>query len=117
MTRDQFESQTEYGMSRAFSSLNQMINCGDTIYILEKDKGIHVVDVSSVFSPQKLGYLSIPGCEYIQAKPGLLYIQCAVDLVVFDFGENKEVNRVRDIFPPRFEVRDGEVGIYQGPKI
>lgn len=72
------------------------------LLIVEKFKGVHVIDVSSPSNPKNLSFVEIPGCVDVAVKNNILYADSYIDLVAIDV-ENiqkiKEINRLKDIFP------------------
>jgi hypothetical protein len=116
MTREQFENQTIVEESRGFTTIDQVITTGNHLLVLEKDLGIHLIDISNFATPEKTAFLKIPACEKTQAKGDTLYIQSAVDLVLFDLNTQEVILRHRDFFSPRFildypNVPEGSIAI------
>lgn len=72
------------------------------ILIVEKHKGVHILDVSAPANPKNVFFIEIPGCVDIAVKNSVLYADSYIDLVaidVSDLAKIKEVNRVKDAFP------------------
>lgn len=117
MTREQFESQTSFQTHRAIVKIDKVVKNEKYALALEKDLGIHIVDVNDFDAPKKIGFLKIPGCEDLDVDDNdYLYIHSAVDLVVFDLNNLQVELRHRNFFEPRFDldypnVPEGSVAI------
>lgn len=72
------------------------------VFISEKYKGIHIIDNTDSLSPQKTGFIRVPGCVDLAIKGNVIYADNAVDLVAIELGAEgsiKGINRVKNIFP------------------
>jgi len=72
------------------------------LLIVEYQKGIHVIDISSPSNPQNKLFIEVPGCVDIAVKDNALYADSYTDLVTIDLSDishPKEANRVKDVFP------------------
>lgn len=93
------------------------------LYQVEKNKGIHVLDIQNASKPVKLAFIQIAGAQELSIKGNLLYANNYNDLVVIDI-ENimdiKLIKRMPEVFhiinttaPPEngyFECIDIEKG-------
>jgi hypothetical protein len=73
-------------------------------YIFQVDvgSGIHVIDNSVPSKAERVGFITINGCEQISIKGNFLYTNSYADLVTIDLSDVKnirEVNRQTNIFP------------------
>lgn len=74
----------------------------NTLFIVEKLKGIHVYDLSVPTNPQNIRFINVPGCVDIAIKDNTLYADSYVDLVAIDIqnlNSMKEISRVKDALP------------------
>jgi len=74
----------------------------DHLFIVEKMKGIHVIDNSDPASPVNKTFIEVPGNVDIAIKGDVLYADSYVDLVALDISdlENvREAGRVKDVLP------------------
>lgn len=55
-----------------------------TIYIIEKDSGIHVIDNRLPTTPKPLRFIKMLGCEDIAIKGNIMYADNFTDLVAID---------------------------------
>ncbi len=102
MTRTELESSIKFLAARDFNSLAKVYVKGDTIYVTQKYAGVHVINNSNPQSPQKLGFISIPGCVDIAVKGKILYADNAVDLISIDISNLNQLivkERIKNIFP------------------
>lgn len=75
---------------------------GEILYIVERLKGIHMVDVSDRSHPQNVRFIELPGCVDLAVKNNTLYADSYVDLVTLDISDPKQVKeivRLKDAFP------------------
>ncbi len=73
----------------------------DTLYINERNRGIHVIDNSDPFEPQPLRFIEIPGNLDIEIRGNRLYADSFIDLVTLDISNPdtvQEVSRQTDVF-------------------
>jgi hypothetical protein len=68
------------------------------IYIVERYRGVHVIDNSNPANPRPTGFLIAPGCMDVAVKDGVIYVDNAVDLVAFDLEAGVETKRLRHYF-------------------
>lgn len=90
------------GGRRNFGDVGRLYLYGDYLFLNERNIGIHVIDNSNPFDPQKISFIAIPGNTEISIRSNNLYANSYVDLVTLSIGdiENiQETTRVRDIFP------------------
>lgn len=72
---------------------------GTRLLIVEKYRGIHVVDNSDPGHPDFRAFIVAPGCLDLAMKDNILYLDNAVDLVAFDLDARQLTERMRDFFP------------------
>jgi hypothetical protein len=127
---DPFDEWTPYFMKRpeleksiSLSSARDMTYPGKiwtddntrTIYVVERYKGLHIIDNTDPASPQRRGFIIAPGCMDVAVKDGIIYLDNAVDLVAFDPAANNGAGavtkRLTNYFPepasPAGERYDG----------
>ena len=102
-------SRTELEKSISFTEAKEMMQAGkiylkgDTIFINEKYKGIHVIDNTNPSNPQKIGFIVIPGCIDMAMKENILFADNSIDLVAINLtGGLSQLNvskRLIGIFP------------------
>ena len=74
-----------------------------TIYIIEKDSGIHVIDNRVPATPKPIRFIKMLGCEDIAIKGTIMYADNFTDLVTIDVAnpnQPKMVSRIPGIYPP-----------------
>lgn len=102
MLRDSLERSIKYTAARDMKKTGKIYLKGTLIFINEKYEGIHVVDNHDPSNPQKIGFISIPGCIDIAAKDNILYADNAVDLVAIDLANIPQISvtkRIPYVFP------------------
>jgi hypothetical protein len=77
---------------------------GKYIFLNEVDKGIHVIDNSDPWHPQRVSFIDIPGNLDIAVKGNTLYADMYTDFVAIDISNPRSVQLkklVEDVFPYR----------------
>jgi hypothetical protein len=72
---------------------------GDEIYVVERYKGVHIIDNSDPAHPVQTKFIVAPGCMDVAVKDNIIYIDNAVDLVAFDLAAGIVTKRIKDYFP------------------
>ena len=88
--------------ARPINDANRILTRGDTLYVVERDVGLHVIDNGDPSAPEKLAFIEVPGARNAVAKDDHIYIDSYVDLVVIDVADVaaiEEVGRVEDALP------------------
>ena len=110
---DPFGGWTPYFMKRAdlersvsyADGAKEMVNPGkiwttqDKIYVVERYKGVHIIDNTNPANPRPTGFITAPGCMDIAIKEGVVYLDNAVDLVAFDLASGTVTKRLKNYFP------------------
>lgn len=102
MSRSNLEKSIKYVGPRDLINPGKIYLKGHLFFIVEKYKGIHVIDNSNPEKPVKTGFIQIPGCMDLAIKGASIYADNAVDLVTISFENLDEVvitGRVKDAFP------------------
>ncbi len=69
------------------------------LFVVEKLRGIHILDLTTPTNPKNVGFIEVPGCIDLAIKNNILFADSYVDLVaidVSDISKIKEVNRVKN---------------------
>jgi len=94
-----------------FSHPGKIYILGETIFVNEIRKGIHVVDNTDPANTEVISFIQIPGNIDMAIKNNILYADSYVDLVAIDISDLddiKEVSRFEDVFSyslPPYEVQ------------
>jgi len=103
MKRAELEKSISFSLAREMIQPGKIYLKGDTIYINEKYKGIHVIDNTDPTNPKKIGFIVIPGCIDMAMKTDILYADNSVDLVSIQLGGNLSqlsvTKRLKNTFP------------------
>jgi hypothetical protein len=77
-----------------------------TIYVVERYKGVHIIDNTIPATPERTGFIIAPGCMDIAVKDiddngvgDIIYLDNAVDLVAFSLSSHAVTSRLKDYFP------------------
>lgn len=73
------------------------------LFIVEKHKGVHVIDNSNASNPEKIGFIHIDGVRDIAIKNNVMYADNAVDLIAVQFNDSytsvSVSKRLKNYFP------------------
>lgn len=75
---------------------------GDTLLVLEKGQGLHIVNNTDKSNPINTGFIKILGNTDLAVKDAHLYVDSFTDLVVMDINNIDNISTVfrkQDIFP------------------
>lgn len=79
----------------------------DYIFVNDKNEGVHIIDNTDPFNPEKIKFLKIPRNMDIAIKDEKLYADNGMDLVVFDISDIDnitELARVENVFPNYYAI-------------
>jgi len=102
MSYAELRSAVKVSENRALTSVSRILLYENYLFVNELNEGIHIIDNSFPSSPQRLGFIEIPGNQDVQIKDNALYADSYIDLVTIDVSniENiREVARLEDVFP------------------
>jgi hypothetical protein len=88
--------------AREFTNTGKIYLYSDKIFMVDLYTGIHIIDNSNPQSPQKTGFIYIPGVVDMAIRNNILYADNAVDLVAINLENYPQIlviDRVEDIFP------------------
>jgi len=105
---------------RPLDSIGRIYAYGTTLFINERNLGIHVYDNSDPFAPKAVAFINIPGNLDIEVRNDNLYADSFIDLVTIDVSDPTAItvlDRVESVFPYDAEqalpsnvnLRDGTV--------
>jgi hypothetical protein len=106
MSYDELRSAVKLENAHSVKEKGPFLLHNSTLYIVEKNEGIHIFNNSNPQSPLNTGFLRVPGITDLSMKENTMYASSYVDLVVLncDNPENPVVvNRLKDVFPYRFD--------------
>ncbi len=123
MTRENLEKSVKYSSPKEMKNPGKIYLKDDLIFIVEKFRGIHVINNSDRTSPVRQGFINIPGCVDLAIKGQSLYADNAVDLVTIrinDLGNVRETSRVKNTFPeltpPGYDYVPHQYNVENRPK-
>lgn len=104
-----------------FNPAQPMVNTGkiyqykQSTFQIETGKGIHVINSSNPNSPQKVGFISIPGCHEISVKNDILYTDNFRDLIAINISNLNQLSlsaRIEKVFPETNQLMPPHEGAY-----
>lgn len=104
LTRESLERSVNLLPAEVIGSADKLLYKGSYLFILERTKGIHIIDNVNKQNPANRGFIAVPGCMDIAVKDNTLYTDNAVDMVAIDISNigNSTVTvskRIKDNFP------------------
>lgn len=103
--RQEIKDRATFQQAQPMKNLGSFVLYNSTMYISEKNKGIHVIDYSAPTSPVNRGFIPIPGNNGLSIRNNFLYADCYSDLFVFRISSKEKVelqNSVQNMFTPHF---------------
>jgi hypothetical protein len=74
------------------------------LFVIDVDKGIHLIDISNPAQPVNKYFIKVPGCTDIAIKNDYLYADCYTDLITMDISDPAAVQvkqYLNGVFPYR----------------
>ncbi len=100
MTRTELEKSVSCtGEARNMVNPGKIWIAGDNIYVVERYKGVHIIDNTDPANPRRSDFIVAPGCMDVAVKEGIIYLDNAVDLVAFDMEAREVTKRLKNYFP------------------
>ncbi len=100
MTRPELEKSVSYAdETREMVDPGKICIAGDNIYVVERYKGIHVIDNTDPADPRQTGFIVAPGCMDVAVQGSVIYLDNAVDFVAFDMTASEVTKRLKHYFP------------------
>ncbi len=75
------------------------------LFLVDVNRGVHLVDVTNISQPRKVAFIPIPGCADIAVRGNYLYADCDKDLVTIDISNPASASLkkvIPNIFPEKF---------------
>lgn len=96
---------------------------GKYIFQVDVRRGIHVIDNTTPAAADRIGFITVKGCEQISIQGAYLYTNSYTDLVTLDISnplQMREVSRIPNAFP-EFQynyplAEPEESGYYECPR-
>ncbi len=95
-------TQISWQSPQAIVNGGKIATIGNRVYQVEADKGIHVIDISTLAAPVKVGFIKNSLCRELSLKGNYIYTNNLTDLVVLDVSNANTVtvsSRISNAFP------------------
>lgn len=102
MKKEDLEKSVKILSPRPVREAGKINIVNDKILIVDKYKGVHIINNSDPVHPEASHFIAIPGCIDVAVKDGYLYADNAIDLVVVDistFSNIRFIKRLTGVFP------------------
>ncbi len=88
---------------------------GSWLYLTDKGRGVHIIDISNLLAPKKHAFISVPGIEDVAVKGSYLFADNITDVVVFNIGDINNIQlsqRIEDVYPETNQLYPSQVSGY-----
>ena len=85
---------------RELKNPGQIYYYNNTMFLVEKGEGLHVIDNAHPSAPANIAFIKIPGNEDIAIKNGILYANSYIDLLAIDLQNYQVAGRLENVFQP-----------------
>jgi hypothetical protein len=103
MDRLEMENAVKLESARPISQPGKIYVKDSYLFIVEKHKGVHIIDNSNPAEPENISFLHVDGIRDVAMKTDVLYADNAVDLIAIQFNEARTAvsvsKRIRNYFP------------------
>lgn len=103
-TKNEVRANIKSNAPRTVENPGKIYVLGNTLFLNEIDKGIHVIDNTDPSHPRNIAFVDIPGNLDIAVKGTTLYADLYTDLVTLDIGNPADV-KVKKIIDNLFPYR------------
>jgi len=100
----------------AVKSLGKIYYKDQHIYVIERSRGIHIINNENPANPQHIKFINLQGCSDVAIKGNILYADNFKDLVsidIADFDNIQLVNRLENLYPVLLDYPDGYSGFFE----
>lgn len=104
-TKDQVKAGIKNEPSIAIEKPGKIVLKDHYLFLNDIDKGVHIIDITDPTTPQKISFISIPGCVDMAINGNYLYADCYTDLVTIDITNPLQVTVkqfLNGVFPHRY---------------
>lgn len=99
MERSELERSVSVGDAREMEDPGKIWIRGDEIFIVERYRGVHIIDNSVPSAPRAKAFIVAPGCMDIAVRENIAYLDNAVDLVALNLISGEVTKRLKNFFP------------------
>lgn len=86
------------------------------IYVIERNKGIHIIDNTNPANPIHIKFINLKNCNDVAIKGNILYADNYTDLLsidITDFDNIQLVNRLPNLYPEPLTYPDNYSGYFE----
>lgn len=88
MDRAEMERAIKFEPPRPMSDPGKIFYKDPYLFIVEKHKGVHIIENSNPANPEKIGFIHIDGVRDIAMKNNVMYADNAVDLIAVQLNDS-----------------------------
>lgn len=86
---------------RPIQNVGKIFVLGNTLFQVEKQRGIHLIDITDPVNPHQKSFIEIPGVQEVAVKGNLLYANNFNDLIMVELLGSEEIvlkSRLKNAF-------------------
>ena len=103
MERAEMERAVKLEPPRSMNDPGKIYYKSPYLFIVEKYKGVHIIENSNPANPEKIGFIHVDGIRDIAMKDNVMYADNAVDLIAIQFNASytsvSVSKRLKNYFP------------------
>ncbi len=80
---------------------------GNNLFLVDVNKGVHIIDITNPNQPQKTAFIPIPGCNDIAVRGNYLYVDFGKDLLTINIGNPNAAfikKSISNVFPENYAL-------------
>ncbi len=80
---------------------------GNNLFLVDVNRGVHVVDITNINYPQKIAFVPVPGCNDIAVRGNFLYVDFGKDLLTIDISNPTSAyikKSIPNVFPENYAL-------------
>lgn len=80
---------------------------GNNLFMVDLNKGVHIIDITNISQPQNIAFIPVPGCNDIAVRGNYLYVDFGQDLLTIDISNPVSAfikKSVSKVFPENYAL-------------
>jgi len=80
---------------------------GNNLFLVDVNKGVHIIDITNPDQPQKTAFIPVPGCNDIAVRGNYLYVNFGTDLLTINISNPNLAyikKSISNVFPENYAL-------------
>lgn len=80
---------------------------GNNLFLVDVNKGVHIIDITNPNQPQKTAFIPVPGCNDIAVRGNYLYVDFGTDLLTINISNPNAAfikKSIANVFPENYAL-------------